>query len=1370
MSDLICPISLDLLEDPIILPCCGRAISRLALIQSIEFNLTCPLCRHDLQNVNISAIPTCVNLAYLVEEARKTTILPTLKEEEILDGWKGIITLLKDEHSMSRRKIAQLELSNTKAIYKTLLIPVIDRSGSMSGKPISQVRYSLKRILDLTYDHSNLVTFVVTYDDREQTYELNTSTPRAHFDGIFSRIECGGGTSFKVAFKEIARISSLYADVKDVASMSIIFLTDGEDSSVKKEDRFKLVQSLQEDIKKVWKKDFIIHSVGFGGNHDYSFLNSLRLIGTQEGAYRYADPSEDDDILSNKINSILDVISTSTSLPIKLLSLDLEVISGNNGKFWIRPLSKWDQNNPSSIIFSLDNTEPITIVPEVKESMELWPLWYSKLVDDIASELLMLANAVIDIDRELHIELLTRRSNAILVRLEPSSLDHARLSSLMKTLESLKRGEKIDELKLNDIRFEGQFTTKTSAKITGSSAHVSTPGTNSLVQKKTSWPILDTKKTKRYNGSANKPEIFVISGRYTNAYVVDWINNNPEKIPTVDQNGSTCLHAIASIGRVPLAKAILQKNIINVNEVDRVGYTALDLSVIYGYWKMFDLIMEYGGKLTLDGQLIFRTCISRGYTELAGRLLKHSFAIVTEDMLENVPTAEGLNWLSVHSDKDLPIEMAIQKGALDIVRDKIATVSEMSWSKLYDIFTKSSQDYINVVKIILDLKKAKANEIIKIGDEITFPLFVACEKGSLPMVTLLLGYLSQEDINQSNDKGTTCLWIASCNRHTDIVYTLIQNGANPNIPNLKGDSALICACQKGAETIVNLLLEAGIDPYLCNPLRDNPVLICCRTGQYKILEILLKRMSKDILNKYAEIDGFPPLLAATELNKVECIRVCISFGADINWTTQEDNPIIAGANALHLACHYGRVEAAHTLCELGANVLVKTKVGGYTPLHVAIRSGHSSLVRYLLSKDKSALNVIDNDGRLPEYYASMQGREDIREEFFTNKLAIIFERILMDKESCVGDILMKYGQSLGCYDFEEINMGQGSTLLSSALIHRNTNLVNALCDMGASFDVKDDYGITPDFWRSYLYGDRADCITTQEQINNIGLIAQKSIQNKMLMDLSRPVERYNPVKQIEFRQKMTDGYAVKIHKSILAKIRNASEPAILGFLDKLKSTPFPEGKGSLDQILWESRIHTVKILASDVLSTRYISPIHIMAMYLYTSNYTVFTQVNVALTNYSSNKHGNIWDPLVVCLYQAISLLPQLECEVYRGVDCTFEPELYTVGTKITWSTFTIGSTDWRSSSELIKDKRGIIFVIKSKTGRDVSRYSRNPVDCEVIFLPSCTFTITALYRADVIALGQANIRTSTFAIRDSDLKKAAERSSAIIVEIQECV
>lgn len=66
--------------------------------------------------------------------------------------------------------------------------------------------------------------------------------------------------------------------------MVIIFLTDGEDSSVQANKRMELTTSLKQEMNLVLnnKKPYTVHTIGFGPSHDYSFLNGLRQIGSLE--------------------------------------------------------------------------------------------------------------------------------------------------------------------------------------------------------------------------------------------------------------------------------------------------------------------------------------------------------------------------------------------------------------------------------------------------------------------------------------------------------------------------------------------------------------------------------------------------------------------------------------------------------------------------------------------------------------------------------------------------------------------------------------------------------------------------------------------------------------------------------------------------------------------------------------------------------------------------------------------------------------------------------------------------------------------------------------------------------------------------------
>ena len=88
-------------------------------------------------------------------------------------------------------------------------------------------------------------------------------------------------------------------------------------------------------------------------------------------------------------------------------------------------------------------------------------------------------------------------------------------------------------------------------------------------------------------------------------------------------------------------------------------------------------------------------------------------------------------------------------------------------------------------------------------------------------------------------------------------------------------------------------------------------------------------------------------------------------------------------------------------------------------------------------------------------------------------------------------------------------------------------------------------------------------------------------------------------------------------------------------------------------------------------------------------------------------------------------------------------------------------------------NRKGVIFIIKSKTGKCISLYSKFSHDSEVIFLPNTKFKVTNWYHADVIALGQENIREHSFGVKEIDsermnMEQLIQSDKSIIIELAE--
>src|SRR5437868_4520760 len=85
-----------------------------------------------------------------------------------------------------------------------------------------------------------------------------------------------------------------------------------------------------------------------------------------------------------------------------------------------------------------------------------------------------------------------------------------------------------------------------------------------------------------------------------------------------------------------------------------------------------------------------------------------------------------------------------------------------------------------------------------------------------------------------------------------------------------------------------------------------------------------------------------PIADAAMRGDIETVRKLIKQGANVS-APQGD-----GMTALHWAAEHGDSVLANLLLGARANVRTTTRIGGYTPLHIASRSGSAAIVKALI--------------------------------------------------------------------------------------------------------------------------------------------------------------------------------------------------------------------------------------------------------------------------------------------------------------------------------------------------------------------------------------------------------------------------------------
>ncbi len=195
------------------------------------------------------------------------------------------------------------------------------------------------------------------------------------------------------------------------------------------------------------------------------------------------------------------------------------------------------------------------------------------------------------------------------------------------------------------------------------------------------------------------------------------------------------------------------------------------------------------------------------------------------------------------------------------------------------------------------------------------------------------------DVNTIVYKDVSILWLSASQGYTDIVETLLMNGADINLSS-DGKLCLFIAAEKGHQKVVELLLNrmANINYQSDNGM--NVLHIAAENGHADIVELLIR----EGINLHSRYQGKTAFYLAANKRQLAVLNVLMKNNVNINLITD------GGDSALLSACRNGYSEIAEILIRHGANINILGK-GGLTPLHEASICGHAEIVTMLLRKE-----------------------------------------------------------------------------------------------------------------------------------------------------------------------------------------------------------------------------------------------------------------------------------------------------------------------------------------------------------------------------------------------------------------------------------
>jgi len=354
------------------------------------------------------------------------------------------------------------------------------------------------------------------------------------------------------------------------------------------------------------------------------------------------------------------------------------------------------------------------------------------------------------------------------------------------------------------------------------------------------------------------------------------------------------------------------------------------------------------------------------------------------------------------------------------------------------------------------------------------PLIDAVKSGDRPAAIALIE--RHADVNATEADGTTALHYAVHQDDVELVRRLIRAGARVNAKNEFGATPMSEAAIVGNAAMLGLLLEAGADVESANADGQTALMVVARSGRVDAARLLLSRGAN--VNAVEKWRGQTALMWAAAQHQPAMVKELVARGADVNarsmvnnWgrqVTAEPRAIYrpaGGLTPLLYAAREGCVDCARVLVEAGADLNVADPEY-ISPLLMAIINDHFDLAAYLIDKGANP-NKWDLWGRGPLYAAvdlntlPRGGRPDRPSLDETTSLQII-EKLLVAGANVNAQLrLPPPFRNIGNDRGLDSMLTTGTTPLLRAAKAFDAPAIRLLLAHGARIDLGNLRGITP---------------------------------------------------------------------------------------------------------------------------------------------------------------------------------------------------------------------------------------------------------------------------------------------------------------------
>lgn len=391
-------------------------------------------------------------------------------------------------------------------------------------------------------------------------------------------------------------------------------------------------------------------------------------------------------------------------------------------------------------------------------------------------------------------------------------------------------------------------------------------------------------------------------------------------------------------------------------------WTPLFYAAYQGHPEIIRMLLNQSTRVDVfdeNGEAPLHVAVERGKEEVVDILLHH-------DAFVNVRNKLGMTPLHLAS------KLGYNSIARQLVSDHGALLDAMTITKQTPLHLAAEAGQFEVCETLMRLR-ADLNAADNHGQT---PLHLAAQKNHAEVLKYFLNDRS-ELLTIPNKMGYNCAHIAAMNGSISVIKELLRFNRDAVIAvriKKTGSTTLHLASEGGHATIVKLLLSAGAKASDENAAGETALHLAAKHGHVKVLHTIKTAVDWKICSRR---NGLTALHVAASSGQTEFVAEMLRYRVPGGLKSERsgvDPKSDYGVTPLHLASRNGHESVVRMLLNsAGVQVDAATEIEKYIPMHLAAQGGHEQVANLLISRSPESLIKPDGHGRTALHFAASHG-------------------------------------------------------------------------------------------------------------------------------------------------------------------------------------------------------------------------------------------------------------------------------------------------------------------------------------------------------------------------------------------------------------